>query len=125
LPEEIDEKYKHNEQKPPNPLYQGGENSVTLKPLNSDEWYLRYLCFHGMNERFKTNFSNEIIEEFIKKIDIDPLTKSLQDSTVEELRAASKEFFTKEKKTIIEKLDEITKERIDRLEYELFVVHKM
>jgi hypothetical protein len=78
-----------------------------------------------MNERFKTNFSNELIDEFIKKIDIDPLTKSLQDSTVEELRAASSMFFTDKKKEIIEKLDEITKERIDRLEYELFVVHKM
>jgi DNA helicase IV len=78
-----------------------------------------------MNERFKTNFSNKVMDEFIKKIDIDPLTKSLQDSTVEELRAASKEFFTEKKKEIIEKLDELTKERIDRLEYELFVVHKM
>ncbi len=96
-----------------------------LKTLNSDEWYLRYLCFYWMNERFKTNFSNETIDEFIKKTNIDPLTKSLQDSTVEELRVASKEFFTEKKKDIIEKLDEITKDRIDRLEYELFVVHKM
>jgi hypothetical protein len=78
-----------------------------------------------MNERFKTDFTIEQINEFIKKIDVDPLVKSLQDSTVEELRAASKDFFTEKKKKIIEKLDEKTKERIDRLEYELFVVHKM
>ncbi len=129
LPEEIEEKY--NEEKVV-PLINGeslnGSESrewQNLKPLNSDEWYLRYLCFNWMNERFKTNFSNKVMDEFIKKIDIDPLTKSLQDSTVEELRAASKEFFTEKKKEIIEKLDELTKERIDRLEYELFVVHKM
>jgi len=144
LSEEINEKYKIGNEKNChcewNEAIQEAWNSVetgllrtsqwqhsnqSLKSLNSDEWYLRYLCFNWMNTRFKTNFSNEVIDEFVKKTNIDPLTKSLQDSTVEELRAASKEFFTKEKKTIIEKLDEITKERIDRLEYELFVVHKM
>ncbi|MFA5917367.1 MAG: DNA polymerase III subunit alpha [Candidatus Gracilibacteria bacterium] len=104
---------------------EGQYSNQNLKPLNSDEWYLRYLCFNGMNERFKTDFTIEQINEFIKKIDVDPLVKSLQDSTVEELRAASKDFFTEKKKKIIEKLDEKTKERIDRLEYELFVVHKM
>lgn len=96
-----------------------------LKNLNSDEWYLRYLCFYWMNDRFKTSFSDDQIKEFIKKIDIDPLAKSLQDSTVEELRQASKDYYTEKKKEIIQTFDDITKERIDRLEYELFVVHKM
>jgi hypothetical protein len=54
-----------------------------------------------MNTRFKTDFTTEQIEEFIKKIDIDPLAKSLQDSTVEELRQASKDYFTEKKKEII------------------------
>ncbi|NDK08151.1 DNA polymerase III subunit alpha [Candidatus Gracilibacteria bacterium] len=118
LPEEIDEKYKIENTKLK-------EEIIKLKTLNSDERYLRYLCFHGMNTRFKTEFTTEQIEEFIKKIDIDPLAKSLQDSTVEELRQASKKYFTPRKKEIIATLDEKTIERIDRLEYELFVVHKM
>ncbi len=118
LPEDIDEKYKIENTKLK-------EENTKLKTLNSDERYLRYLCFNWMNTRFKTDFSIEQIEEFIKKIDIDPLAKSLQDSTVEELRQASKDYFTEKKKEIILWFDDLTKERIDRLEYELFVVHKM
>lgn len=118
LPEDIDKKYTTESEKLK-------EKNEKLKTLSSDEWYLRYLCFNWMNSRFKTNFNDKEIEEFIKKIDIDPLEKSLQDSTVEELRKASKDYYTEKKKQIIENFDEKTKERIDRLEYELFVVHKM
>jgi DNA polymerase-3 subunit alpha len=78
-----------------------------------------------MNFRFKTQFSDEEIFEFIKKIDIDPLEKSLQDSQVDELRVASKTYFSDKKSEFLLNLDDKTKERIDRLEYELFVVHKM
>jgi DNA polymerase-3 subunit alpha len=101
------------------------KNEAWLKKLSTDEWYLRYLCFKWMNFRFKTQFSDEEIFEFIKKIDIDPLEKSLQDSQVDELRVASKTYFSDKKSEFLLNLDDKTKERIDRLEYELFVVHKM
>ncbi|MDD3302291.1 MAG: DNA polymerase III subunit alpha [Candidatus Gracilibacteria bacterium] len=100
-------------------------NNQKLKELSSDEWYLRYLCFKGMNSRFNSGFSDEMIDEFIKKVDVELLDKPLVDYQVEELKSSSKAYFTEKKKEIILGLDQKTQERIDRLEYELFVVHKM
>ncbi len=96
-----------------------------LKNLSSDEWYLRYLCYNWMNQRLKTNFWENELKELIKKKNVKQAEKALVDYSVEELRESSKIYYTDEKIKFIEKLDEKIKERIDRIEYELFVVHKM
>lgn len=135
LSEEIEEKYKqynslkksdsqNQEKNHPSPLYERVEEQV-LKNISSDEWYLRYLCYHWMNTRLKTNFKEEELKEFIKKKNVSQSDKALIDYTVEELKESSKIYYTDKKIKLVENLDEKTKERIDRIEYELFVVHKM
>gem|GEM_PF-5515575 len=54
-----------------------------------------------MNSRFDSGFSDEVIEEFIKKVDVELLDKPLVDYQVEELKSSSKAYFTEKKKEII------------------------
>jgi len=39
------------------------------KHLNSDEWYLRYLSFSGLNWRFDAGFSEEKLLLLVEKLD--------------------------------------------------------
>ncbi len=96
-----------------------------LQSLHSDEFFLRYLCFQGMNWRYKSNFSQEDIFEYIKKKEAVWLTKTLQETEPDELRLISPNFYTSKKKELLSQLDTNIQLKIDRLEYELFVVHEM
>lgn len=96
-----------------------------IKKLTSDEWYLRYLSFKWLNWRYHYNLSQIEIFNLVKKLDVPGLQKKLTESSPEELKALSLTFYSKEKKEFIEKLDQDLIEKIDRLEYELVVVHEM
>lgn len=101
----------------------GSDNS--LKHITSDEFYLRYLCFHWFNWRYKTNFSKEEIFLLSTKKTIEWLSTALQETSIEALKEKSLEFFTNEKKQFINSLPQEIQDKIERLEYELFVVHEM
>lgn len=96
-----------------------------LKKLNSSEWYLRYLSFKWLNWRFNTTLTDEEIFELIKKLDKPSLDKELTKTSPEELRQLSLTYYTKKKKVFIKGLDKKIQEYIDRLEYELVVIHEM
>ncbi len=118
---ELDEKGKILYEKFQETIPQSGE----FKKLSSDEFFLRYLCFSGMDYRYDIKFSDEEIFEFVKKLNVQWLEKKLQDTEPDELRIIPKKFFTEQKKAFLEKYDVQALDLVDRLEYELFVVHKM
>lgn len=101
------------------------KDDTTLKTLWSDEFYLRYICFYWMDYRYDIHFSKEEIFEFIKKKDIVWLEKKLQDTQPDELKLIPKKYFTEKKKTLLETYSSDWLDKMDRLEYELFVVHEM
>ena len=96
-----------------------------LQSLNTDEWYLRYLCFEWLNKRFKFGLDNETILEFIKKLDGPKLKQELQWTLPEELQELWKAFFTDKKIELLKNFNQEQTEIIERLEYELIVVHEM
>jgi DNA polymerase III alpha subunit len=95
------------------------------KLLNSDEWYLRYLSYVGINWRYKDNISKEILFELIQKTDMPSLQTPLVETAPEELKTLSLTYYSARKKEILASLSEKMQERIERLEYELVVVHEM
>lgn len=97
----------------------------TIKKLTSDEWYLRYLSFKWLNWRYGYNLSKIEIFNLVKKLDVPGLQKKLTESSPEELKALSLTYYSEEKKEFIKKLDQDLIDKIDRLEYELVVVHEM
>lgn len=101
------------------------KNESGIKKLTSDEWYLRYLSFKWLNWRYNYNLSQTEIFNLVKKIDVPGLQKKLTESSPEELKALSITFYSEEKKAFISKLDKDLIDKIDRLEYELVVVHEM
>lgn len=101
------------------------KNETGIKKLTSDEWYLRYLSFKWLNWRYNYNLSQTEIFNLVKKIDVPGLQKKLTESSPEELKALSITFYSEEKKAFISKLDKDLIDKIDRLEYELVVVHEM
>lgn len=96
-----------------------------IKKLTSDEWYLRYLSFKWLNWRYGYNLSKIEIFNLVKKLDVPGLQKELTKSSPEELKALSITYYSEEKKEFIKKLDKDLIDKIDRLEYELVVVHEM
>lgn len=100
-------------------------NTQKIKTLTSDEWYLRYLSFIGLNTRYNTNFSKEIIFKLIQKLDKPWLTKKLTDTSLEELKTLSKTYYSEEKEKILLSLPKELQDKIEKLEYELVVVHEM
>jgi len=78
-----------------------------------------------MEYRYGISFPQKEIFEYIKKRAVEGLEKKLQDTEPDELRLIPQKFFTEEKKLLLKKHDEGILEIIDRLEYELFVVHEM
>jgi DNA polymerase-3 subunit alpha len=53
------------------------------------------------------------------------LQKSLTETSPEELKDLSLTYYTEEKKEILSSLSQLLQERIEKLEYELVVVHEM
>ena len=96
-----------------------------IKKLSSDEWYLRYLSFAWLNWRFDTNISREIIFKLVQKLDKPSLEKKLTETSPEELKALSLTYYSDEKKEILKSFSEDIQNKIERLEYELVVVHEM
>ncbi len=95
------------------------------KELSSDEWYLRYLSFKGLNWRYKIDIPEETIFDLLQKTDKPSLEKKLTETTPEELKDLSLTYYSNKKKKILKELPEKFQERIERLEYELVVVHEM
>ncbi|MDD5212904.1 MAG: DNA polymerase III subunit alpha [Candidatus Gracilibacteria bacterium] len=101
------------------------KNEIGIQKLEMSEWYLRYLCFLGLNKRYDFDLSEDEIFEFIKKIEGPHLAGKLQDTGVEELQTLALKFFTDKKIEKIKTLNEDFKSKLERLEYELLVVHEM
>ncbi len=96
-----------------------------IQKLDSAEWYLRYLSFKWLNWRFDYGLDDETIFEFIKKLPWDKLKQSLQETLPDELKALSLTYYTDKKKTLLQKLTKDQQDHIERLEYELVVIHEM
>lgn len=106
--------------------YQKNNPGKTLKKeLTSDEWYLRYLSYAGINWRYKDTISKEILFELVQKTDMPSLGKALTDTSPEELKSLSLTYYGERKKEILAGMDQQMQDRIERLEYELVVVHEM
>lgn len=120
LPEDMHSLYEEsNEYQKQNP----GKSPKKL--LTSDEWYLRYLSFAGLNWRYKDNISKEILFELVQKTDMPSLWKPLVETSPEELKALSLTYYGDRKKEILAGMSQDMQDRIERLEYELVVVHEM
>jgi DNA polymerase III subunit alpha len=101
------------------------KDETWIKRLTSDEWYLRYLTYKWLNWRYNYSLSKEEIFELVKKTDVPGLQKKLTESSPEELKALSLTYYTDKKKEFLETLDEDLLSKIERIEYELVVVHEM
>ena len=95
------------------------------KKLDSSEWYLRYLSFTGLNWRYDYGLSEEDIFELIKKLDKPSLDKKLTETSPEELKALSLTYYSDKKKLFLNTLEQKQQDYIERLEYELVVIHEM
>lgn len=95
------------------------------KTLSSDEWYLRYLSYAGLNWRYKTQISKEMLFELVQKTDMPSLSKALTETSPEELKTLSLTYYSQRKKEILASFDQDFQDKIERLEYELVVVHEM
>jgi DNA polymerase-3 subunit alpha len=95
------------------------------KELSSDEWYLRYLSYIGLNWRHKTDISQEVIFDLIQKTDMPWLSTKLTETSPEELKTLSLTYYSEKKKNILSGFTQELQDKIERLEYELVVVHEM
>lgn len=96
-----------------------------LKKLDSSEWYLRYLSFKGLNWRYDYGLSESEIFMLIQKMDKPSLDKDLTETSPEELKALSLIYYSDKKKEFLNKLEQKQQDYIERLEYELVVIHEM
>lgn len=95
------------------------------KILSSDEWYLRYLSYAGLNWRYEANISQEMLFELVQKTDMPSLQTKLTETSPEDLKKLSLTYYSQRKKEILAWLSQDLQEKIERLEYELVVVHEM
>jgi hypothetical protein len=63
--------------------------------------------------------------EFVKKLDKPSLDKKLQETSPEELKDLSLTYYTDKKKELLSSYNDDVNAKIERLEYELVVVHEM
>jgi len=120
LPEDMQELFqKAQEYQKKNP------GNTPKKELSSDEWYLRYLSYAGLNWRYKEKISEEIIFDLVQKTDMPTLEKALTETSPEELKALSLTYYSDKKKEILSGFTQDMQDKIERLEYELVVVHEM
>ena len=96
-----------------------------IKKLTSDEWYLRYLSYKWLNWRYDYWLTKDQIFTLVQKLDKPWLQKKLTQSSPEELKELSLTYYSNEKKEIMSTLSQDILDKIDRLEYELVVVHEM
>lgn len=96
-----------------------------IKKLTSDEWYLRYLSYKWLNWRYDYWLTKDQIFTLVQKLDKPWLQKKLTQSSPEELKELSLTYYSNEKKQIMSTLSQDILDKIDRLEYELVVVHEM
>lgn len=97
----------------------------SMKDIENDEWYLRYMCFLWLNNRFEFWLSEEELFECVIKLTTPPVEKKLSEMSPEELKAISNAHFSEEKNKIFEKFTDNQKEIVLRVEYELTVVDLM
>jgi hypothetical protein len=67
----------------------------------------------------------ETIFELVKKLDKPSLDKKLTETLPQELKDLSLTYYTDKKKEILSGYSKDWQEKIERLEYELVVVHEM
>ncbi len=96
-----------------------------IKKLESDEWYLRYISFSWLNWRYGYDLDEATILELVNKKDKPGLKTQLTETSPEELKDLSITYYSEKKKAILDKLDTEITDKIERLEYELVVVHEM
>ena len=96
-----------------------------IKKLSSDEWYLRYLSLEWLNWRYDYGIPKDIIFKLVQKLDKPSLDKKLTETEPAELKELSLVYYSDEKKEILSWFDQELQDKIDRLEYELVVVHEM
>lgn len=96
-----------------------------IKQISRDEWYLRYLSYIWLNKRYNTWLEKETIFKLVQKLDKVGLEKKLTETSPQELKELSITFYSDEKKKLINEFSKDTQEKIERLEYELAVVHEM
>ena len=101
------------------------KDKKTIQKLSSDEWYLRYLSFEWLNWRYDYKIEKKTIFKLVEKLDKPWLEKKLTDTSPEELKDLSITYYSDEKKEILSWLDKEIVDKVDRLEYELVVVHEM
>ena len=101
------------------------KNIKWIKKLSSDEWYLRYISLKWLNKRYNYNLSEDIIFKLIQKLEKKWLQKKLINTSLNELKEISITYFSKEKKQLLKSFDKKLQKKIERLEYELVVVHEM
>ncbi len=96
-----------------------------LQSLSSDEWYLRYLSYSWLNWRYDIHLSSEHIDILIQKLDVPWLQTQLTETSPEELKSLALTYYSPEKQKLLETFSEELQQKIERIEYELVVVHEM
>lgn len=97
------------------------------------EFELRYKAYAWLSRRLHMNLSQDVLLDLVKRTDTGALTNALVDSSIEELRDATKRTYTTTKKDFIgahsEQKEPLSQKSladyIERLEYELKVIHEM
>lgn len=99
--------------------------------MDINEFELRYLAYQWLSHHFHLNLSKDEILSYVhKNEEKGHLTKKLVETDVEELRELTRASYTDNKKKLIEKnlwssdTEQLAK-YIERIEYELKVVHEM
>ena len=122
--------------KPLLPVYRLNAREETLKEvylkvypedfetMTDQEWLLRWVCFEGLNHRYHFTLSEAEITECVHK-EIREEIPTLKELSPEDLIELPKKWRGEKKQTIYENLSEEKRAIIDRLEYELTVVHLM
>jgi DNA polymerase III subunit alpha len=101
------------------------KNDKNLQKLSEEEWFLRYLCINWLNIRYDFWFDQDMVFEFIKKIQVKDSNKHLSEMSFDELKELSKSYYTEEKIKLISNLQLDQQQIIERMEYELTVVNLM
>ena len=95
------------------------------------EFELRYRSYSWLLEFFGEEITEEKLLRFIKRTDKGVLETKLVESSLEQLRDATRMTYTEEKKQLLAEYalivhkDKFKKEYLERLEYELKVIHEM
>ncbi len=120
LPPEMQEIFERSEK-----YQKDNPGKVRKKQLSSDEWYLRYLSYAGLNWRCREELSEEILFELVQKTDKPVLQKKLTETSPQELKDLAITYYGHKKKEILDSFTKELQDKIERLEYELVVVHEM